>query len=699
VANGQNSSDDVPTFQFRGLSTPENSGSGTSAEYRGLSTPENLGSGTHAEYRGLSTPENSGSGTSAEYRGLSTPENSESKTPAEYRGLSTPENSGSGTSAEYRASAPGEPRVTSYTPVGYAPATGGPLIIKKVAHAVETGKGFGNRLRVDVEITSEKKNMNDDAINDIDIYELADESLNIVPPDDDLYKIQGIDHPEGSAELPPGEVPHNLSEMLLINCKKSSSLDEIGPVKLALLRDDPLCAGSSDVYKKIYIIPSLANNVKYDPPIVIEYPIFYWDKIKKFDADDKENEKNLNKLSRYLKDNFGIGWLDSQNVSISYPREAFTITNRRENSESVQFRISTWLSRYLKDNFGIDWLVPQDVDFKYPIYDNGRKESIKITNKKRANESIQFTIYDAGKKEGMALMAVRGGTTNTTYYLKFNTSAKGDIWQVSDWNGIMRFHVESIRSRDRLFYWYYVRPKKSGDFETESIIRINDEDYKGWPDIIYPTNIVVANPDFRFEVTPVLGNSIVFVDNPQYQRWLSRISPSWNRSNIKYLITYTGTASSTYLKEIEVKLDPSPVDCHCFDKDSMFENLNTSKDFSGDKKTISLEKQMSYNNTGTYQIPVLWIEGSPNIFKDTVTVLDPITWFYERINNYYSIIVGFLTILYGRELIARFKDLITFFISIPRRTKRFVIRIISWIKVTETKAEMDEASQLPWVEE
>ena len=43
----------------------------------------------------------------------------------------------------------GEPKVTYYTPVGYAPATAGPLTIKKVAHPVETGKGSANRIRVD----------------------------------------------------------------------------------------------------------------------------------------------------------------------------------------------------------------------------------------------------------------------------------------------------------------------------------------------------------------------------------------------------------------------------------------------------------------------------------------------------------------------------------------------------------------------
>jgi hypothetical protein len=531
----------------------------------------------------------------------------------------------------------GEPKVTYYTPVGYAPATAGPLTIKKVAHPVETGKGSANRIRVDVEITSAKKNRDDDLINDINIYEYVDESLNIVPPADNIDDVaRSIDSSEefqGSSRV---EEYNFFSEMPLINFKKLSTIDSIGFLKLALMRENPMCSANTDIYKKIYATPELEGMVRYESPYIINYPIFCFNKFNESDFNDANGIGNLNSLSEYL-----------------------------------------------DDSFGIDWIMPHEVTFNYEKPKDIIK-SINISKKTEEGEVddwIRIKIDDVNRTEGLALLELSG---RTTYYLRFNTSdIDSDTWQISDWNGIMGFHVKSLSSKDRLFFWYYVRPKKSGDFSTESIIRINDKDYQGWPDIIYPFNIEVESPDFRFEVTPILEDSKVYA-NSDLWRWFPNSS---KRLALKYLITYSGDSSRTYLGNVNLTLE-QPDGCQLYldskEGNPIDDNNLTfyEKDFSK-RKTVSLERYISYDNTGTYRIPELWIEGTPHLFKETLIVDDPIKRWYEILNSYYTILTALLLLLVNkqlREILVDVRAMVHRIIQkiIPRIKNTFII-LASWL--------------------
>jgi hypothetical protein len=220
------------------------------------------------------------------------------------------------------------------------------------------------------------------------------------------------------------------------------------------------------------------------------------------------------------------------------------------------------------------------------------------------------------------------------YYLNFETSMLNKSqWNISDRNEILRFNTKSLGSKDRLFYWYYVRPKKSGVFNTETILRIKDEDFKGWPDIIYPMNIEVGKPDYRFEVNPILGSTKVFFNS-------SWIPDKWKKLDITYIIRYTGAASNTYLKNINVEVKSA--DGYLYGNNSARLNFNTNN-------IISLNRQISYNKTGTYTIPAIWIEGTPYLFKETVTVDEPIIRWWSMINSYYTIIAALLLILVNKE--------------------------------------------------
>ena len=597
-----------------GLTSLEEDSSEAQLPTSGLTSLEEDSSETQLPTSGQTSLEEDSSETQLPTSGLTSLEEDSSETQLPTSGLTHQEgNSGvaslQGATTQNQAISsakdPGEPKVTYYTPVGYAPATAGPLTIKKVAHPVETGKGSGNRIRVDMEITSAKKNKNDDMINDIDIYEFVDESLNIVPPADDVNDVdKRIDSPEESQGLFREEKYDRFSEMPLINFKKLSTVESIGFLKLALMRESPMCSANPDIYKKIYATPELEEMVKYQFPYIINYPILYFNKFKETNFNDTEGIENLENLSTFLKDNFRIEWIKQPNVTISYSKSDYG------NIDTIRFT--------------------------------------KKTEKNETNEWIQIQIDDADREEGVALLELSG---RTTYYLRFNTpEINRDLWQISDWNGIMWFHVRSLSSKDRLFFWYYVRPKKSGDFNTESIIRINDKDYKGWPDIIYPLNIEVGSPDFRFEVTPILADSKVYA-NSDLWKWVPNSS---KRQALKYLITYSGDSSRTYLGNINLTLE-QPDKCQIYldskEGNPLDDNYLTfyEKNFSK-SKTVSLERYISYDNTGTYRIPELWIEGTPYIFKETLIVDDPIKRWYEILNSYYTILTALLILLVNKQL-------------------------------------------------
>jgi len=474
----------------------------------------------------------------------------------------------------------GEPKVISYVPSGYTPATVGPLVVKKTVTPVEYGKGHANRLRVDVEITSAKKNRIDDAINDIDIYELVDESLNLVPPADSLseiVKLDSIDQLRDNSRITNYD---NFFEIPLINYQKANYLDEISLMRLALLRDIPLSAADPTSLGKIYANPESRSQINYVPSVDTVYNILTLN--KNMNVDD--SIENFKIFSKYMKENFGIKWIEPSNINISYP-----------GCSSIQMEI------------------------------------IRIGDRNASNNWIIFMIENHSPDEGVVLLNI---SDQMIYYLNLKPNKLNQSqWNISDRNEILRFNIKSLGSKDRLFYWYYVRPKKSGAFNTESILRIRDEDFKGWPDIIYPMNIEVGKPDYKFEVDPILGSTKVFFNSA----W---IPDKWKKLDITYIIRYTGAASNTYLKNINVEVKSA--DGHLYGNNSARLNFDTNN-------IISLNRQISYNKTGTYTIPAIWIEGTPYLFKETVTVDEPILRWWGMINSYYTIIAALLLILVNKE--------------------------------------------------
>ncbi|MBP7069907.1 MAG: hypothetical protein KBA97_02420 [Methanothrix sp.] len=565
-----------------GYSLPAGFGEGEQEqqESTGYSVPSGFGEGEQEQQQstGYSAPSGFGEDEQEqeESTGYSVPSGFGDEQPAGFGSKSVGD----------KLSRAGEPSITYFVPSGYSPATAGPLTIKKTVKPVESGKGHANRLKVEVEITSARKDRNDDAINDIDIYELVDESLNLVPPDDDINNIKKINNIEQLADIFLCGSYESISEIPLMNSLKASSLDEIGLMRLALLSDQPLSAEDPKSYRKVYANMESKTQVNLYSPLNTSDYVFY---LNNTDGIDFNDSSNLNDISDYFKDSFGLGWINSSNIDIFYPGES-----------KIQMK------------------------------------NIKIADNDLSDNWILFIIDDLNKTDGRVIMNI---SDKMIYYLNYETNITDDShWDIFDQNEIMRFNLKNMDSKDRLFYWYYVRPKKSGPFITESIIRIRDEDYRGWPDIIYPLSIEVGKPDYRFEVDPILEGSKVFV----HSDW---IPDSWEGFNVSYIIRYTGESSNTYLKNLKIEINPG--EGYLAEEDKHLEKINFTRE---KNNIITLNRRIGYNNTGTFRIPALWIEGTPYIFKETVTVDEPILRYWGIFNSYYTIIAALLLILVNKEV-------------------------------------------------
>jgi hypothetical protein len=453
----------------------------------------------------------------------------------------------------------GEPKIAYYTASSYAPSPYDPLLIKKVITRDESGKGIGNRLRIDVEVT--KQDRTQEEIEDFYVYEFLDDSLHIDTND---------------------------SNASLINFKKLSSLEDIGELKDNLSRSDSYYSVNADIGD--YTYAGNEPEVVYVSPRIISHGKYNWDNILNNDSTDR-----------------------------------------------VEFL------KLLREDFNIQWAKQENSTFYY--IKNKTKETIFINNTDDYNEQIKLQIDDNINDTGKVEMKI----DQTSYNLCIDNETVNGSRRLLlyDWNAILRLHINDFSSRDRLFYWYYIKPKKSGEFSTESVIRIMDDSRAGLPDITYPLNIKVFDPDLRFEVKPVLETNRVYADNFLYGLW-----PFKEKMKITYIIKFIGDASGTYKSRIKAKMDDFTDDYYYLGLSHKNLSLNL-LDFSKNDY-VSCNIVIAYNNTGIYQIPSIWVNGQLYDFDKTITV----DTFLERYKADITFFIGILGFLLGLVLNKELKGLL-----------------------------------------
>jgi hypothetical protein len=455
----------------------------------------------------------------------------------------------------------GEPKVRSYTAAGYSPSPYDPLLIKKDITREESGKGIGNRLRVDVEIT--KKDRKRAEIEDLDIYEIVDDSLQILSSRDD-------------------------PRAALVNYKKLNSLQDIGELKDNLSRP-------ASYYSQEYESRNAVFIESMKPDVSVIYPGYSrielnWDNISIDGASD---------LLNLLKEDFDVEWADRESTNIS--------------------------------------------SIRYEYIDNIKKEVIYINNTKDDDEQIRLQINGSIKGIGNAELTIHRTTYNLTVENRTENGQRKLL--IYDWNPNLRLHVRDFSSRDRLFYWYYVKPKKSGSFNAETIVRINDASMAGSPDIIYPQKIDVSEADLRFEVRPILDSSKVYANE-----WLGKLFGE--KLKIEYVTKFIGDASPQYISSIKVEMYNSTDKYHY--EGERKHRLDFINKYNSSLITIK------YDKPGVYQIPSILIEGQHYDFDETITVDSPWQRNKEDVFSFMAVFGFLLGLIFNKELKNLLKKLLPF---------------------------------------
>ena len=293
----------------------------------------------------------------------------------------------------------------------------------------------------------------------------------------------------------------------------------------------------------------------------IDYPIFNWDNI----GAGNSTEDNM-KLRMFLEDHFDIKWTD---VSINKLEDV-------ANNKSII---------YINNSLDSD--------------ENGDSIEMSIDG----NECMNKSILKIDK--------------NRIYEFKVKTENGTRI--IYDWMTILCIHINELSYKDSFIYWYHINPKKSGMFNTETIVRIYDEDYRKWPDIdiLYPIEIDEQSSDF--EVNPKYD---------KYQIYENEIL------DVMYDITYRGIGPRFRCDDVLIELDKPNKYYYYVDEfgvrnddyKSAFENYSS---FIMDK-TVPIPIRIKYTRSGSYNLPGIWINGNHERLDNRVVTVDPETskWLY-----------------------------------------------------------------------
>lgn len=154
----------------------------------------------------------------------------------------------------------------------------------------------------------------------------------------------------------------------------------------------------------------------------------------------------------------------------------------------------------------------------------------------------------------------------------------------------------SIQGRDRFVYWYDVKPKEYGTFNTETIIR--SEIYS---DIERILEVIVKKPEPVFDVNMMVNKTQIYKNEPL---------------NIIYAITYLGDSDS--LNDIQIIID-EPTNYYKYSGNESETETNLKQSFSK-YKTFPLQRHLIFLTTGIYSIPGITINGIRYTFNDPIIV-------------------------------------------------------------------------------
>jgi len=285
-----------------------------------------------------------------------------------------------------------------------------------------------------------KKDKKTANIKDIDIYEFVDDSLRIVPPKDNF----GEDH--------------------LIYYAKSDAPKKIGELEDILSRNIPYASSKAKLHETVNLPemePGVCNDeiVKFPP-----YRLLNWSNISANRGKDGEN------LLYLLKHDFNLKWANSDNSTIYGQVDVINRTNMISYllgmiwpDVSAKSSCGKNLPELLERHLNNTWYIPNswNINLRHLEGKDRINELVIIKNKDEySDDCVQIQLNNSTMNKGKAIMNISGLTTYDLDFINEKGNEEKGKW-IYDWNGLLKFHVNDLSSRDRLVYWYYVKPKKS----------------------------------------------------------------------------------------------------------------------------------------------------------------------------------------------------------------------------------------------
>lgn len=256
--------------------------------------------------------------------------------------------------------------------------------------------------------------------------------------------------------------------------------------------------------------------------------------------------------------------------------------------------------------FDIKWIKKEDVRFNRSMnneiwINNSKGDWVIIDNE---NTTARLKISDG------RIYDLNARNENNTFY-------------INDTNSIIGFRTDQLSPKESIIFYYDIKPKKTGIFNTETLIRVYDTDLSQIQDIIHSTKVEVKEAVPKFEIHPRPSNIEVYKYDDIIMSW---IKPCY--IDVVYDIMYVGGAAEPYCDNISIEFD-EPSDNWFFvdekenENASLFKRSNF-KNYSYFYKyeTRSLPIRIAFPNKGIYSIPGIWINGVHYTFNDQKITVD-----------------------------------------------------------------------------
>lgn len=254
--------------------------------------------------------------------------------------------------------------------------------------------------------------------------------------------------------------------------------------------------------------------------------------------------------------------------------------------------------KIIKEEFNIPWAIPGSASCEKKM------NSIKINR----NNDLDFVDISYNISSNIAIVNI----SNQRFY-KFKAEFKDHSIIINDTEIALNFNFNTLGKHDIFAYRYYIKPKKSGNFNTITLVRSY-----GQSDIKYISTIDIKEPNPQFEITP----------RPKDSELIRIFGPL----DLAYDITYLGGASDPELNNAKIALENDTAFYICSFKgsDKSAKTMNFTK-----YKTMHVNTKVRFKTNGKISIPGIYINDKLYNFRDTtIEVYGLAGWLIASVTNY-----------------------------------------------------------------